>query len=188
MNTFIIAQIFGLLGALSMLLSSWQKTRKRVLMLIALDSIFYFLQYIILGALSGALANVVGIIRTLVFMHKKEYKLLQKDIILYLIITTYVIVGIFTYDGIISMFPIIVSISYSIVLWQDNVKKIRIGSAIMIFSWIVYNLSVQAYVGAIVETILFISGVTAVIKIDVLKDKSLKNRNNRKQIDKIKKQ
>lgn len=174
MEKFIIAQIFGLLGALAMLLSNWQKTRKRVLLFITLDSIFYFLQYIMLGALSGALANVVGIIRTLIFMYKPENKFLQKNIILYSIILIYVIVGVFTYDGLISTFPIIISIAYSIILWQDDVKKIRIGSAVMIFTWIIYNLSVKAYLGSVIETILFISAISAIIKIDILKVKKTK--------------
>lgn len=175
MDTFIIAQIFGLLGAISMLLSSWQKTRKKVLALITIDSIFYFIQYILLGALSGALSNIIGIIRTTLFMSKEKYKILQKDAILYLIITLYIIIGIFSYNGIISTFPVIVSILYSIILWHDNVKTIRIGSAIMILSWVIYNIGVGAYVGALIETILFISSLLAVIKIDILK-KPLKNK------------
>lgn len=175
MDTFIIAQIFGLLGALSMLLSSWQKTRKRVLVLITLDSIFYFIQYLLLGALSGALSNIIGIIRTTIFMNKEKNKLLQKDITLYLIITLYIIIGIFSYDGIISMFPVIVSILYSVILWQDNIKTIRIGTVIMILSWVIYNISVGAYVGALIETILFISSLLAVIKFDIL-NKPLKTK------------
>lgn len=185
MDIFIIAQIFGLLGALSMLLSSWQKTRKRVLALITLDSILYFVQYLLLGALSGALSNIIGIIRTTIFMNKEKYKILQKDTILYLIITLYIIIGIFSYDGIISTFPVIVSILYSVVLWQDNVKTIRIGSSIMILSWLIYNISVGAYVGAIIETILFISSLLAVVKIDILKKQMI---NTGKQIDKKLKQ
>ena len=65
-------------------------------------------------------------------------------------------------------------IVYSVVLWQDNVKKIRLGTAVMILSWFIYNISVSAYVGAIFEGILLISSVIAIIKIDILKDKEPK--------------
>ena len=47
------------------------------------------------------------------------------------------------------------------------------------------NISVGAYVGAIIETILFISSLLAVVKIDILK-KQMKNTG--KQIDKKLKQ
>lgn len=173
MDKFILAQIFGLLGSLSMLLSSWQKTRKKVLSLLIFDSLFYFIQYLLLGALTGAFTNVIGLLRTIIFKYKDKYKLFQNKLILYLIIIIYIIVGIFTYSTPISIFPVVTSILYSVVLWQDNVKYIRIGTSIMILSWIIYNISVGAYVGAVVETILFISSVTAIIKLDILNGKSL---------------
>lgn len=171
MDTFTLAQIFGLLGAVSMLLSSWQKTRKRVLSFLVFDSLFYFLQYILLGALAGAFTNIVGLLRTLIFRHKENNRLLGSSIILYSIIISYIVVGIMTYNEIISLFPIIASILYTIVLWQDNVKHIRIGTGIMILSWLIYNLAVGAYIGAIVESILLASSLTAIIKLDILKDK-----------------
>ena len=182
MDTFTLAQIFGLLGATSMLLSSWQKTRKKVLSFLIFDSLFYFIQYILLGALSGAFTNIIGLIRTIIFRYKENNKHLQNKIILYIIILMYLIIGIYTYDGIISIFPVIVSILYSVVLWQNNVKKIRIGTSLMLLSWLIYNVSVSAYIGAIVETILFISTIIAIIKIDILNGKVIK------QIDKTVKQ
>ena len=171
MNSFILAQIFGLLGALSMLLSLWQNTRNKVLSLLILDSLFYFIQYILLGAFSGAFTNIIGIIRTIMFKGKDKYKLLQSKLFLTIIIIIYITVGIITYDGITSIFPIVASILYSVVLWQDNVKNIRIGTSLMILSWIIYNLCVGAYVGALIEGILFISSIIAIVKLDITKDR-----------------
>lgn len=169
MNTIILAQVFGLLGALSMLLSSWQKTRKKALSFLVLDCIFYCLQYILLGAFSGALANIVGLIRTLVFRRKNDHKILQTKSVLYIIIVIYILTGILTYDGINSIFPIVTSILYSITLWQDDIRKIRIGNAVMIFGWFIYNITVGAYLGAVIEGILLISSLMAIIKLDIVK-------------------
>lgn len=173
MNTFTLAQIFGFLGAISMLLSSWQKTKEKVLTFLILDSLFYFIQYLLLGALSGAFTNIIGLIRTILFKYKDNNKYLKNNIILYTIMIIYLVIGIITYKGLISTFPVIVSILYSVLLWQDNVKKIRIGTSIMILSWLIYNISVGAYIGAIVETILLISSIIAIIKIDILRNKTI---------------
>ena len=70
MEFFIYAQIFGVLGAISMLLSSWQKTKNKVLALLILYSFCYFMQYLLLGAFSGAFTNIVGLIRILIFKYK----------------------------------------------------------------------------------------------------------------------
>lgn len=177
MLPFILAQIFGLLGSIAMLLSNWQKTRNKVLTLLILDSICYFIQYILLGALSGAFTNVIGLIRTIIFKYKDKYKVLDNKIILFIILLIYLIVGIITYDGIISTLPVIAAIIYTSVLWQDNLKIIRIGTFIMILACFIYNIAVEAYTGAVVEGILLISSVLAIIKLDILNEHHRKKSN-----------
>ena len=177
MDSFIFAQIFGLLGALAMLLSNWQKTRNKVLSLLILDSICYSMQYILLRAITGAFINIVGLVRTIIFKYKGKYKILQSKLILFLILSVYLLVGILTYDGIISILPVVSSIIYTSTLWQDNVRIIRIGTFSMILTYFIYNIAVEAYTGAFVEGILLISSVLAIVKLDILNkkiDKSLK--------------
>ena len=52
-----------------------------------------------------------------------------------------------------SIFPVVASILYSVVLWQNNVKHIRIGTAVMMLAWFIYNISVNAYIAAVVELV-----------------------------------
>lgn len=180
MDSFIFAQIFGLFGALAMLLSNWQKTRNKVLSLLILDSICYFMQYILLGAITGAFINIVGLVRTIIFKYKGKCKILQSKLILFIILSIYLLAGLLTYDGIISMLPVIAAIIYTSTLWQDNVIIIRIGTFIMILACFINNIAVAAYTGAFVEGILLISSMMAIIKLDILNnsykkiDKSLK--------------
>lgn len=173
MNTFILAQIFGLLGALSMILSNWQKTRNKILSLLIFDSIFYSLQYLLLEAYSGAFTNIVGILRIIIFKNKDKYQILQNNYFLFSIIIVYTLIGILTYNGLTSIFPVIASILYSVVLWQDDVRKIRLGTTVMIISWLIYNIVVGAYLSAVIEAILLISSITAIIKLDLLKNKNI---------------
>ena len=174
MDLFIIAQIMGAFGALSMMMSCWQKSRKNIFIFLVFDNVFYFLQYIFLGAYSGAFTNLVGLFRTVVFSQKNKNKLFSTNIPLFGIIIIYAVINIFTYNGITSLYPAIASIIYAIVLWQDDPKKIRFGSAIMLFLWFVYNLMVNAYVGAVIELVLFLSTLIAIIKIDIIrKDKEV---------------
>ena len=179
MPAFIFAQIFGILGAISMLISNWQKTRNKMLSFLILDSICYFMQYILLGALSGAFTNIVGLIRTLIFKYKNKYKILNNNITLILILLIYLLVGILSYDGLISMLPVVASIIYTSVLWQNNITIIRIGTFIMILACFIYNIAVKAYMGALVEGVLLISSILAIINLDILKknkhiDKTIK--------------
>lgn len=180
MSNYIYAQIFGLLGATAMLLSNWQKEKTKVLSLLIIDSICYFMQYILLGALSGAFTNILSLIRAIVFKYKDKYKILHNKMILIIILTIYLIVGLLTYSGIISLLPVVASIIYTSTLWQNNIKIIRFGTFIMILACFIYNIAVKAYTGALVEGILLISSILAIINLDILK--------NNKQIDKLLKQ
>ena len=86
-----------------------------------LDSICYFMQYILLGALSGAFTNIIGLIRTLIF----KYKLLNNKMIFIIILILYLIIGALTYNGIISILPVIAAFIYTSALWQDDIRIIR---------------------------------------------------------------
>lgn len=171
MNKFVLAQIFGILGSCAMILSSWQKERKRILFFLIFDNVFYFIQYILLFAYTGAYTNIIGLIRLYLFGKKGKNKFFKKNYSLYIVIFLYLLIGVLTYENLSSIFPVVSSVIYAIVLWQDNPKHIRIGSSIMLLMWCVYNVLVHAYVGALTEGILFISSVLAIIKIDILKKK-----------------
>lgn len=168
MNLFITAQIMGGFGALSMMMSCWQKSRKNIFIFLLFDNIFYFLQYIFLGAYSGAFTNLICLFRTIIFSKKNNNKLFSTNVPLFVVVIIYVVINIFTYDGISSLYPAVASIIYAVVLWQDDPKKIRFGSAIMLLLWFVYNLVVNAYVGALIELVLLLSTLIAIIKMDII--------------------
>ena len=190
MNKFILAQIFGMLGATAMIISSWQKERKRIFFFLLFDNIFYFIQYVLLNAYTGAYTNIIGLIRLYLFNKKGKNNFFKKNYVLYIIILLYILIGVLTYENYSSIFPVISSVIYAIVLWQDNPKYIRIGTSIMLFMWCLYNLLVHAYVGALSEGVMFISSILGIIKIDILKNKrfslnKLKLRRYRKRIKKL---
>lgn len=179
---FIIAQVFGLFGSISMIISMWQKTRKKMLWFLTFDNIFYTIHYMLLGAYAGAVNNVVGIFRTFTFGKKNTTEFYKKNYILYIIIFAYAVFGIVTYDGISSLFPSIASIIYCVVIWLDNPKNIRLGTAFMLLLWFLYNIGVKSYIGMITEGCLFIATVFAIVKIDILKIKEGKKKKNGKKI------
>ena len=106
----------------------------------------------------------------ILFKNKGKNKFLSSNYPLVIIIFLYIVLNIFTYNSLFSLFPSVASIVYAIVLWQDEPKKIRMGSSFMLFMWFIYNLVVRAYVVAFTELSLFISSVIAIIKIDLKKN------------------
>lgn len=170
-----IAQVFGILGALSNILSSWQKTKNKIFVFLFLDNILYAIQYLLLGAYTGAVISLIGIFRLYLFGKGKKHFIKFKNLPLYLVLFIYLVSGILTFSSIASLLPIFASLLYAVALWNDNPSNIRKGASISLFCWFIYNLLVGAYVGALTEFVLFTSSVLAIYRLDIRKKKEKKN-------------
>lgn len=73
----LIAQVFGMFSALSMMMSNWQSTKKKMLFCLLFDSIFCILQYILLGAFTGVCTNIISLVRVNIFSKKDTNEYLK---------------------------------------------------------------------------------------------------------------
>lgn len=123
-----IAQFFGILGLIVMILSLFQKEKNKMLAFVVLNGIFFGCQYLLLHAYSGMLSNFFGIIRTYVSRKKEENKKLDKWYVLTFFVLGYMLIGFISFNGkVISTLPIIAELIYVFSLWQKSVKKNVMG-------------------------------------------------------------
>ena len=92
--------------------------------------------------------------------------------ILYIIIFVIIVIvlGILTYDGYLSLIPIIITLFYTISSWMKDAKWIRIVFLIAAFIWIYYNYVVGAYICIIGNVFEIISGTLALIRFSNVKE------------------
>lgn len=170
-----IAQGFGILGLLVMVISLFQKNKDRMLRYVVFNGIFFGIEYLLLGAYSGMFSNFFGIFRTYISKEKEKHKNLNKWYILLFFIIGYAIIGFISFDGkIVSLLPIIAEIIYVIALWQKDVQKIRIGTLLMVILWLIYDIFVKAYPSMITDLIVMSSTIVAIVIKDILKRKEVK--------------
>ena len=177
MVLFIAAQIMGI-GALILLLLSFNKNDKKTLLKFQIiSSLFYAIQYIFLAAFTGFYMNMICLIRNVIF---SKYDDNNKVPIIWLIIVLIVIVilGIYSYDGPISLFPTIGVFIYSISLWQKNLKITRLGEIIACMLVIVYNIKYKAIAGLISTSIEICIVFSAIYRFDIRKPKLIDSNNN----------
>ena len=72
-----IAQGFGILGLLVMVISLFQKNKDRMLGYVVFNGIFFGIEYLLLGAYSGMFSNFFGIFRTYISKEKEKHKNLK---------------------------------------------------------------------------------------------------------------
>ena len=161
---FWIGQIMGIIALVILIVSFQINNKKRLLTLQIFSSLFFALQYLFLGAISGCLMNMMTSIRNIVFRKFKN------SICLIIIIVIMITMSIFSYNGLISLLPGIVVIIYSIALWQDNLTITRITEVISCLLFIIYNIKFYAISGIISTIIEMVFAMIAIYRFDLRKE------------------
>ena len=164
----LLAQIIGVFAVITFLLSYQQKKRKNIIVWNATSRILYILQYLILGAFEGAVLDILGTVSS-VAAQKKDSKIIKKNLIFFIIGINLLILtaGLFLYENIFSLFPIVGVVLHTSAFWITEEKIIRRVSFIGSPFWLVYNLANLAYGSAIGDILSMISIGTAIYRYDI---------------------
>ena len=162
----ILIQLVGLGAIFFWVISIQKKEQHDILFLQAISNLFYVIQYFLLGVIVAGLMNLVSGFRCFMFYlflkNKKDISKLWLIVFLVLL----VLFGFLSYDGYLSLIPLIITIGYTITSNLKNSKWLRIFFLISAFVWIYYNFTVGAYVFIIGNILEIISGVVALVRFD----------------------
>lgn len=168
----LFAQIIGLFAVKTFLLSYQQKKRKNIIMWNVTSRVLYIIQYLLLGAFEGAVLDILGMISS-VAAQKKHNKIIEKYVVLFVCIINIIILaaGLFLYENVFSLFPIMGVILHTSAFWITNERIIRIVSFLGSPFWLIYNLARLAYGSAIGDILTMISIGTAICRYDIREKK-----------------
>lgn len=134
-------------------------------------NILYCLQYLILGAFSGAISNIISLAKYIVFYinAKKGKKNPLWQVIFFCLIS--LILGCFALSEWYTVIPIVTSVIFTVAIWQDNPVVLRIIVIVCSLLWIVYNISVGAYVSAVYSGVELVFALVTMIKLIMERNK-----------------
>ena len=163
----ILANILGVIGIFFLVVSVQCNKKSSILIFQIFANIFYGLQYLTLGAFSAGVMSIVSLLRCLIFYsYDRKGKLVP--LWLFLILALSIIFPIFfTYDGILSLFPIVATLVYSYATWQKNLSLFRKLVLSVSILWITYNFCVGAYISVIGSVFEFVSSLLAIYRLDI---------------------
>lgn len=108
--------------------------------------------------------NIISVIRCAIFyLYENKNKKIPIYYLIVLVIMI-IILGIISYDGIFSLLPTIITLIYTISIYQDNDKVIRISYTICGILWVFYNYEVGAYTIMIGNVVEVISGFVSILR------------------------
>ncbi len=163
----IITRTIGALGLGANFLSFQFKKHRHILLFRTINEGLFILQYFLLGAYSGAILNIVGCVRNIIFTGQvaKGKKTTISSIIFCVIFTAF---GILTFDGIKSIMLIFAKDLSTIAYGNKNTTVIRTVSFLTHICYLCYNLAVTSYEGAIADGVLLVSLIVGIIRFDIL--------------------
>ena len=118
--TIIIAQALGFISFIISLIAFHKRKKEKILRSMILSNIFDLIHYLLLEAYSGCITKLLAIFRNVFVIFKDKYKALSSNMFLYIFILLYIISGIWTFENIWSIFPIISALIYAIAIWKGN--------------------------------------------------------------------
>jgi len=150
---FILIQLIGLVAWIFIFLSFYRKNTDKILIFQVVASILYCIHYYFLGAYSGLLMCALSAV------FDYAYYKTNKDKYLYMIsIPLRIFCGAVSYKKFIDILPIIASLLDGYILTKDK-KVVIMGSIIYYSMWVVYNIFVMSYSGAVTDGLLVISNI-----------------------------
>lgn len=166
---FIIIQLIGLLAWGMLILSYYRKDTNRILVFQIIGTVLYCIHYGLLGAWSGLFICACETLFDL------GYYKTDKDRIIYLVsIPIRIIGGLIGFSTITDMLPICASLidGYSL----TKKKKIVVFGAVISYTlWVIYDVFVMSYSGAITDGMIVISNLSILLFGYNIFDKKEKN-------------
>ena len=161
----IIPQVIGLLAVATFLLSYQQKKRQNIIALNVLSRCLYILQYILLGALSGAVLDILGAISAFIAGKKHTQWINRHEKLVFLLITAVIVSAGVTIAilnrSFLDLFSLAGILLHTGAFWLNKEKVIRRVSLLGSPFWFVYNFCSRAYGSAIGDIFSMVSIVIA---------------------------
>ena len=163
MTTKIIGQFIGFIAMVVSFFIYQQPTRNRILIFKLITDLLWIAHFFILGAFTAMTTTTIAIFRELAFLNNK-CKFLSGKCCLYLFCFLFAFSLMFTYNGPISVFPVISSIISTIGFWNKKISNMKVFFFFQSVGMLIYNITIASIAGVFNEIIVIFSLLISLIR------------------------
>ena len=161
MSYIIIGNIIALIASILMVYSGFIKQKKKIIYIQTIQIGLFVLSNIVLGGITGAITNVLCLIRN-ILCYKNKLDLKAKIILIFLVTTLALM---FNNLGIIGLFPVISTVVYILLMNTKDIIKFKVLIIFTAFTWLVYDLIIKSYTSAIFDIMNIVANIISIIHI-----------------------
>ncbi len=176
----IVAQILGLLAMTVAFLSFQQKTQKVIAVYQMVSAIFWTLHFLLLGAYTGCLLNVIGVARDAVFTQRDTKRWASHVGWFYGTVALCALVYLLTFTAfgteptlprlILELLPVIGMAASTAALRRKEARHVRLLSLISSPLWLVYDFINGSIGGTVTEVVSILSIGIGMYRLDRKKE------------------
>ncbi len=161
MNTILIANVIALIASILMVYTGYIKKKEKILFFQTVQIGLSVISNIILGGITGAIINALGLIRNILCYKEKLNKIAQ----VILIILSILLGVYFNNLALIGLLPIISNVVYIVFMNIKDVIKFKYLIIFTMTMWLVYDIYIMSYTSAVFDLGNIIANIISIIQI-----------------------
>ena len=163
MNEFVI-QLIGFVGVAFFIISYQIRSNRALFWCQLMGCLVFCVQFILIGAYTGALSLIVTIIRNALLLKVDTWKWIKHKGTLAVLLALLVVITTFTWAGWISLLPFASVAVSSIGYWTNNAQKIRLSQLFASPCTLVYDIIIGSWGGVVCESFTLISIIVSIVR------------------------
>lgn len=169
MNYYFLSQIAVIIATIFIAFTYFLKSRKKVLILFILYSIFCGIHYLLLNAMTGFLMNMVSIVRNIIFFRNEVKDKNNSKIFLAVLFSIIILFTVWSYKDAFSLVSMCASLISAYSLWQRNPVVYRCLAVVVSLCFIVYAIHINSLFAIITEVMLLVAEIIGLILLKIQK-------------------
>ena len=129
-----------------------------------ISCLIFTAQFLILGAYTGALSLMINVLRNLLLLRIGDWKWVRSKLTLSVILMMLVAVTVYTWEGWLSLLPLMSVGITSIGYWTNNAQKIRLSQMFGSPCTLLYDALICSWGGVLNESIALVSIVVSIFR------------------------
>lgn len=160
----LIAQIIVFIAYIICGMAFLQKKQYKILIFVSLFNFLMLVQYYLLNATMGIIANIINIIRNLVFIYNIKHNKQNSIYILAFFCIATISLTIVFYNSYLDIFPCFIALIGTFSYWINNTKVLRLCNILCSVCYIIYAIPLRSYITIIAEFYLIITSIIGYVK------------------------
>ena len=169
----LITQLIGVIAYVLLAFSYFKKNKKDILFIQIFSTIAFAIHYYLLNGITATVCNMISLLIIISIYLFEKHNGKNKKALVIAIIPLLVLIPLFTYENIFSIFPIIASTIVLITFIISNENTVRIAGIISAICWIIYAIIYKSYAGIVFEAFSALTTFIAFIKNIKLNNKNI---------------